>query len=316
MDTARLAARSQGLPATQGRRPAVTVVALLLGICAGACRADGDSIVLGATTSTYDSGLLEHVIARFNEDHPGLQVRTVIAGSGEALRLGRSGDVDLLLVHAPEAEERFIAAGHAPRRRPLMYNSFVIVGPAADPARIRGSASPAEAFEKIARGEHRFVSRGDSSGTHHREGALWAEAGLTAAGPWYIESGQGQATNLHVASERAAYALTDDATFTVLATVLDLDALVVDHPALRNVYSLLEPRTALHPARAAVFAAWLASEDGRRAIADFRVPGSDDALFTPLAPVDVAREVEGGLPAATDSARGSAARSSPAHHVG
>ena len=308
MDTARLT--------TDGRRSPAALLALLFGICAGACRTGGDSIVLGATTSTYDSGLLEYVIDRFNDDHPDIHVRTVIAGSGEALRLGRSGDVDLLLVHAPEAEERFIAAGHAPRRRPLMYNSFMIVGPSGDPARIRGSASPAEAFERIAREGHRFVSRGDSSGTHYREIALWGEAGMTAGGSRYVESGQGQATTLHVASERAAYALTDGATFTVLAGVLDLDALVVDHPRLRNVYSLLEPRAALHPSNAAVFAEWLLSEDGRRAIAEFRVPASDGALFTPLAPGESAEEVEGELPEATDSVRGSAARGSPAHHVG
>ena len=316
MDTARLTVLRRGRAGSRGRRRAAPVLALFVGVCAGACGAGGDSIVLGATTSTYDSGLLEHLIARFSQDRPGLRVRTVIAGSGEALQLGRSGDVDLLLVHAPDAEERFIAAGHAPRRRPLMYNSFVIVGPRGDPARVRESASPAEAFEKIAREGQRFVSRGDSSGTHYREVALWGEAGVTAAGAWYIESGQGQATTLHVASERAAYALTDGATFTVLAGVLDLGALVADHPALRNVYALLEPRAALHPAQAAVFAEWLLSEDGRRAIAEFRVPGSDEPLFMPLAPGDVAGEVEGGLPAATDSARGSAARGSPAHHVG
>lgn len=310
MDTARLT--PEAARPTRPPRSPVRVLALLLGICAGGCRADGDTIVLGATTSTYDSGLVEHLIARFNEDHPELRVRTVIAGSGEALRLGRSGDVDLLLVHAPEAEARFVAAGHAPARRPVFHNSFVIAGPPADPARIRGADSPARAFAKIAAGEHRFVSRGDSSGTHYREIALWREAETTAAGPWYIESGQGQATTLHVAGERGAYTLTDEATLAVLADVLELDALVARHPALRNVYSLLEPVRARYPGGAAVLAGWLLSEDGLRAVAEFRVPGRQDPVFLPLAP----GALEGVVPTATDSARGSAARGSPAHHVG
>ncbi|WP_420633161.1 substrate-binding domain-containing protein [Candidatus Palauibacter sp.] len=313
MDTARLAARTRRAPGP--------VFALILGVCAGACRADPDAIVLGATTSTYDSGLLEHLISRFNDDHPGVRVRTVIAGSGEALELGRTGDVDLLLVHAPDAEARFIAAGHAPRRRPVMYNSFVIVGPPGDPARIREAESPAEAFATIARDGHRFVSRGDSSGTHYREVALWREAGVTTRGAWYVESGQGQATTLHVANERTAYALTDGATLTVLSDVLELEALVADHPALRNVYSLLEPRAALRAGVAAVLADWFLSETGRRAIDEFRVRGGDEPLFIPwtfedAAPPDGAPALEGNSLSIADSGRGSAARGSPAHHVG
>ena len=256
------------------------------GVCAGGCGTTADGFVLGATTSTYDSGLLEHLIARFNEDHPGLRVRTVIAGSGEALELGRTGDVDLLLVHAPEAEARFVQEGHAPRRSPVLVNGYVIAGPPSDPARIRGSASPAAAFAALARGAHGFVSRGDSSGTHYRETALWREAGAPAGSTaaesaWYIESGQGQATTLHVASERGAYVLTDGATFALLSEVLDLEALVEGHVALRNVYSLLAPRTALRPERAAVFATWLRSGNGRRAIAEFRVRGGAEPLFAP-----------------------------------
>lgn len=257
------------------------LLALGGGACAGACGTDADTFVLGATTSTYDSGLLEHLIARFNEDHPGLRVRTVIAGSGEALELGRTGDVDLLLVHAPEAEARFVEAGYALRRSPVLINGYVIAGPRADPARIRGSASPSEVFATLAEGEHGFVSRGDSSGTHYREIAFWREAGVTAGGAWYVESGQGQATTLHVASERGAYVLTDGATLAMLSPVLDLDALVEDHASLRNVYSLLAPRAAVRPERAAVFADWLRSGNGRHAIGEFRVRGGTEALFAP-----------------------------------
>ncbi|MCZ0934292.1 MAG: substrate-binding domain-containing protein [Gemmatimonadetes bacterium] len=280
MDTPRLAVRASR--DRSGRRTSLAFLfALGGGVCAGACGTDADTFVLGATTSTYDSGLLEHLIVRFNEDHPGLRVRTVIAGSGEALELGRTGDVDLLLVHAPEAEARFVEAGHAPGRSPVLVNGYVIAGPPSDPARIRGSASPSEAFAALARGEHGFVSRGDSSGTHHREIAFWREAGVAAAGVWYVESGQGQATTLHVASERRAYVLTDDATFAMLSEALDLEALVEGHPSLRNIYSLLGPRAALRPEGAAVFADWLRSANGRRAIAEFRVRGSAEARFAP-----------------------------------
>ena len=316
MDTPRLAASDRS-----ARRTFAILFALSGGVCAGACGTDADTFVLGATTSTYDSGLLEHLIARFNEDHPGLGVRTVIAGSGEALQLGRTGDVDLLLVHAPEAETRFIEEGHAPRRSPVLYNGYVIAGPPSDPARIRGSASPSEAFAILARGEHGFVSRGDSSGTHYREIALWREAGVSAGGAWYIESGQGQATTLHVASERGAYVLTDGATLAMLSGVLDLDALFEGHLSLRNVYSLLEPRAALRAAHAAVFAHWLRSANGRRAIGEFRVRGGSEALFAPWPPDDPAPSgeastLEGDSPTDAHSARGSAARGSPAHHVG
>lgn len=254
---------------------------MCVAVGAGACAADADTFVLGATTSTYDSGLLEHLIVRFNEDHPGLRVRTVIAGSGEALELGRTGDVDLLLVHAPEAEARFVEAGHAPRRSPVFVNGYVIAGPPSDPARIRGSTSPSEAFAILARGEHDFVSRGDSSGTHYREIAFWREAGVATDGAWYVESGQGQATTLHVASERGAYVLTDAATLAMLSQVLDLDALVEGHPSLRNVYSLLAPRAAIGAERAAAFADWLRSGNGRRAIGEFRVRGGAEAPFAP-----------------------------------
>lgn len=163
----------------------------------------------------------------------------------------------------------------------------------------------------IAGGGHRFVSRGDSSGTHYRELDLWREAGAGAGGEWYVESGQGQATTLHVASERGAYVLTDGATLAVLSDVLDLDALVENHPSLRNVYSLLEPRAALHAPRAAVFGDWLRSEDGRRAIAEFRLREGDEPLFAPWAapdpePFGEAAALEGDSPADADSARGSA----------
>ncbi len=262
-------------------------------LAASACRGDRQSIVLGATTSAYDSGLLEHLIARFNEEHPEVRVRTVIAGSGEALALGRDGNLDLLLVHSPEAEASFVDAGHARERRPVMYNSFVIAGPPGDPAGIRGMSPAAAAFAKIARGGHRFVSRGDSSGTHHREVALWDEAGVAARGGWYAESGQGQGMTLQLASEREAYTLTDGATLSLLSGTVGLEPLAGGDRSLRNVYSLLQPEAALRPATAKALAEWLVSPRGRRAIAEFRHRGREFQLFWPWPPADGAASDDG-----------------------
>ncbi len=273
------------------------------------CGLDRDSIVLAATTSTYDSGLIERLVSEFRLDHPEVRVRTVIAGSGQALELGRRGDVDLLLVHAPEAEARFVEEGYSAERIPVMYNDFLIVGPPEDPAGIAGAGSPARALARIAATESSFISRGDSSGTHYRELALWAGAGVAPKGAWYLESGQGQATSLQVASERAAYTLTDRATFTVLQQLLELEPLVEGHPTLLNVYSLLQPTAAARPAQAAVFVRWLTSEVGERAIADFHYRGSDVPLFLPLiseeaAPPSDPAEVEADSVPPPDSVRG------------
>lgn len=203
------------------------------------------------------------------------------------LELGRRGDADLLLVHAPAAERRFMDAGYGTEQTPLMRNDFVVVGPPDDPAGTAGARSAAEAFARIAAAGARFVSRGDSSGTHERELALWRVAGVRPEPPWYIESGQGQGTTLQIASERRAYALADRATFTVLADVLDLRPLVEGpDPELGNIYSVIVPSAAAHPAEAQVLAAWLFSPAGREAIAGYRLAGSASPLFTPLGAVD------------------------------
>jgi len=199
------------------------------------------------------------------------------------LELGRRGDADLLLVHAPAAERRFMEEGYGTERTPLMRNDFVIVGPPNDPAGVAGARGAAEAFGRIAAAGARFISRGDSSGTHERELALWRAAGVQPEPPWYIESGQGQGTTLQIASERRAYALADRATFTVLFGVLDLRPLIEGpDPELGNVYSVIVPAAAAHPAEAHVLAAWLLSPAGREAIAGYRLAGSATPLFMPL----------------------------------
>lgn len=225
-------------------------------------------------------------MTEFRADHPSVRVRTIVVGSGEALELGRRGDVDILIVHAPLAEQRFVDAGHATRRIPLMANDFIIAGPADDPAGVRAARDPADALRRIASRGHPFVSRGDSSGTHEREMTLWEQAGSVPERPWYLESGQGQATTLQIASERQAYAFTDRATFDVLADILDLVPLVDDHPSLVNPYSIIVPVRAAHPAEADVLVGWLTSDEARAVIDGFRLPGRASPLFrsTPRSP--------------------------------
>ncbi len=259
---------------------------LSLCIAIGACGGEQAALVLAGTTSTYDSGLLETLVRTYQNHNPGVEVRTLVAGSGEALELARRGDVDLIIVHAPEAEIRFVEAGHAVDRTPMMYNDFLIVGPPNDPASIRTAADPAEAFRRIANVGARFVSRGDSSGTHYRELAIWRDAGLAPTGErrgdWYIESGQGQGTSLQIASERQAYTLTDRATYVVLRRLLELESLVDEHESLLNLYSVILPEAALRKEEAAHFAKWLGSDAGRRVIASFRFPSDTTPLFYPL----------------------------------
>ena len=232
-------------------------------------------------------------MGRFEEAHPDIGVRTIVVGSGEALELGRRGDVDVLIAHAPEAEARFIAGGYSTRREPLMSNDFVLVGPPDDPARAELTVHPARALAVIARAGGPFVSRGDSSGTHERELALWRSSGEEPTRPWYLETGQGQGTTLQIASERRAYALTDRATFDVLRDILELRVMVDDHPELINQYSVILPSNGSHVAEATRLVDWLTSETGQAAIGSFRLPGAAAPLFRPA---HASTPAESGVP--------------------
>jgi tungstate transport system substrate-binding protein len=260
--------------------------------------------VLAGTTSTHDTGLLDSLVVAFRADHPQSRVRAVAVGSGEALELGRRGDVDVLLVHAPAAEFQFVEAGHGQDRVPVMYNDFVLLGPVDDPAGVRAAGTAADALAAIARHGAPFVSRGDSSGTHEREVALWAAAGLEPGGRplegparepavgeaaesegvpgWYMESGQGQAESAFIASDRRAYALTDRATYTVLKDILELEVVLEGDPALLNLYSVIVSSRAAHPEAAARLAGWLTSEAGRAVIARFGQAQFGEHLYWPL----------------------------------
>ncbi len=216
-------------------------------------------IILATTTSTQDSGLLDVLVPLF-EEQSGYVVKVIAVGTGQALRMGESGDADVMLVHAPAAEKVLIENGSAIDRRLIMHNDFVIVGPPDDPAGIRGLSDPYLAFSKITSSGSSFISRGDDSGTHKKELRIWSEAGPVPDETRYLESGQGMATTLRIASEKTAYALTDRATFLTQADTLDLDIMIEGHGSLLNLYHVM----AVNPER------WsLVNEEGARAWMDF-----------------------------------------------
>ena len=193
---------------------------------------------LSTTTSVYDSGLLPLLQAAF-EARTGYALEIVANGTGAALKLGESGDADVLLVHAREAEEAFVAAGHGLERLPFMHNFFVIAGPADDPANVNDCRQAAEAFAAIAAGGHPFVSRGDDSGTHKAELKIWSAAGLEPANDWYLSVGKGMGPSLIMAAEIGAYILTDQATFHATAGIESLEILLDASEDLKNTYSLI-----------------------------------------------------------------------------
>ncbi len=183
------------------------------------------NLILATTTSTQDSGLLDVLIPDF-EQRTGYTVQTVAVGSGEAMKMGQQCNADVLLVHSPSAEKDFMSNNYGSDRRLVMHNDFVIVGPSADPAGIKGLASSVDAFTKIADAKSPFITRGDASGTNTKELAIWKSANITPAGAWYIESGQGMGATLKIASEKAAYTLSDRATFLANQATLQLEILV------------------------------------------------------------------------------------------
>lgn len=242
----------------------------------------GSAILLAGTTSTYDSGLLDRLTHAFEQAYPNYRLKVVAVGSGEALELGRRKDVDVLLVHSPGAEASFLEGGFGFERVPVMSNDFVLVGPGDDPAGAREAASAPEALARIARSESRFVSRGDSSGTHQRELELWRAAGIVPAGPWYRETGQGQGETLQIADERRAYMLVDEATYLTMKDIVSLRVVFRGDPHLLNLYSVIRVVGAAHPEGARVFTRWLTSVRGRSVIADFGRDRFGRSLFTPF----------------------------------
>jgi tungstate transport system substrate-binding protein len=244
-------------------------------------------IVVASTTSTEQSGLFKHLLPAFAR-HAGIEVRVVALGTGQALDAGRRGDADVVLVHDLQAEQRFVADGFATRRQDVMYNDFVIVGPAADPARVAGLTDALEAMRRIAAASAPFVSRGDRSGTHAAELRYWRDAGVAlegVRGPWYRETGSGMGPALNTASALGAYILADRGTWLSFRNRGDLRVLVEGDRRLFNQYGvmLVDPARHPHVKREAGqrFIDWLVSPEGQSAIAGYRIGG--EQLFFPNA---------------------------------
>ncbi len=231
---------------------------------------------LATTTSTANSGLLDHVLPEFERDS-GIRVDFIPVGTGRALRYGRSGEVDAVLVHAPPAEEEFVARGFGVERVPVMWNDFVLLGPPRDPARLDSAPGAAEALRRIEASASVFVSRGDDSGTHRKERAMWREAGLDPRGDWYLDAGQGMGPCLLMADEKEAYILADRGTFLSMRARLELRIVYEGDPALRNPYALIAVNPThcsdVRHAEANELISWLTSPRGQALIADFRVDG-------------------------------------------
>ena len=257
-------------------RPLAILAALLL---AGAAMAD--TMRMAVTTSFHNSGLADILLPEIRRDLD-LDLQLLVVGTGQALRLGRAGDVDAILVHSRSAEEAFVAEGAGTHRREIMYNDFVILGPDADPAGIATAPTAAAALQAIAANAAPFVSRGDDSGTHKKELALWTEAGVTPEGDWYKAVGAGMGAALNTASGMDAYVLSDRASWINFANKGGLTLLFAGDPTLFNQYAYLPVNPARHPHvrndLAQRLEDWLVSDRARALIDGYRLGG--EPLFT------------------------------------
>jgi len=244
-------------------------------------------ITVASTTSTEQSGLFKHLLPAY-EKKTGVQVRVVALGTGQALDMGKRGDADVVFVHAKSAEEKFIAEGHGVKRLPVMYNDFVLVGPKSDPAKVAGGKDIVEALRKVKGATAPFVSRGDRSGTHMAELALWKSSGIEIEkekGPWYRDTGQGMGPALNTASSMNGYILADRGTWISFKNRGDLAILVEGDKRLFNQYGviLVSPAKHAHIKKdlGQAFIDWVVSPEGQRAIADYKIGG--EQLFFPNA---------------------------------
>lgn len=275
------------------RRRLMTAMLLLLVVLVQSSAVRGQEatpsagdVILATTTSTADTGLLDALAPVFL-DATGLTLKPIAVGSGAALEMGERGEADVLLVHSPAAEEAFMAGGYGTERRTVMYNDFVIVGPAEDPAGIADAADANDAMIRIANAQATFVSRGDDSGTHALERRLWEAAGIAPAGDWYTESGSGMGDTLNIAAERGGYTLTDRGTYLSLQDRLGLEVLVEGDPSLLNVYHviLVNPENGrdIDEAAGRALLEFLLLPETQEFIGAFGVDEFGEPLFTPCA---------------------------------
>jgi tungstate transport system substrate-binding protein len=250
-----------------------------LGLTLGPAIAQDKYITVASTTSTENSGLFGHILPMFQEE-TGIEVRVVAVGTGQAIELAKKGDADVLFVHHKPSEEQFVADGFGVERHEVMYNDFVIVGPASDPAGIKGGKDAVDALAKIAGAEAPFASRGDDSGTHKAELALWEEAGVDvagASGTWYRETGSGMGPTLNTAAGMDAYALTDRGTWLSFENPQNLGIVVEGDPRLFNQYGIILVNPEKHPhvktELGQSFIDWVLSDEGQEAIGAFEING-------------------------------------------
>ncbi|MCA1554821.1 MAG: substrate-binding domain-containing protein [Chloroflexi bacterium] len=249
-----------------------------------ATRPTNPELILATTTSTQDSGLLDVLIPMFQTE-TGYKLKTIAVGSGQAMLLGERGEADVLLVHAPASEQKFVASGFGVNRKLVMHNDFVLVGPAANPAHLQNTKDAVEALKLIAITQSLFFSRGDNSGTHQLENQLWDKAKLKPSGAWYQSTGQGMGATLNVASEKNGYTLSDRATYLALKKNLHLEVLLQGDPQLLNIYHVVEVNASLHPKvnaeGAQAFSNFLIASRTQNVIADFGKDKFGEALFFP-----------------------------------
>lgn len=243
---------------------------------------------MATTTSTEASGLLNALNPVFEKKH-NAEVDVIAVGTGKAIKLGENGDVDIVFVHAPPAEKKFVEAGFGVDRTTVMHNDFVIVGPPSNPAGIAGSESAAEALRRIARSGETFVSRGDDSGTHQKEKSMWQSAGIEPSGNWYLAVGQGMGIVLQVADDKQAYALTDRGTYIAYKDKIELKVVSEGDKALYNPYHIIVVNPERHPHvkydLATDYIDFVTGEEGQKIIRDYRIRGQQ--LFYPDAMPDI-----------------------------
>src|SRR5579885_1702604 len=266
---------------------AAALAAAVLVAHTGLAAGEDKFIIVESTTSTQNSGLFEHILPIFTKK-TGIEVRVVAVGTGQALKNAANGDGDVVLVHSKPDEEKFVADGFGVKRYDVMYNDFIIVGPAEDPAKIAGLKDAAQAFKQIAETKAPFASRADDSGTNKAELKLWQDAGVdakAASGNWYLETGSGMGATLNFAVGKEAYTLTDRGTWLSFANKDDFKVLVEGDPKLFNQYGVILVNPAKHPNVKAkegqAFIDWLIGPEGQAAIADYKIDGQQ--LFFPNA---------------------------------
>jgi tungstate transport system substrate-binding protein len=270
-----------------GQKILLTGIVFLLFFITGipSAQAQSKTIILATTTSTQDSGLLDVLLPIF-EKKAGYFVKTIAVGSGQAMAMGQKGEADVLLVHSPEAERKFIAEGYGISRRLIMHNDYIIVGPSEDPAKIKGVKSSSESFKKVALAKVLFLSRGDNSGTHSKERTIWKAAGINPEGEkWYQQTGLGMGQTLNVAAEKKGYTLADRGTYLALKKNLNLNILVEGDAILLNIYHVIEVTPAKWPkvnaAGGKAFADFMVSKETQDIIKTFGIDKFRSPLFFP-----------------------------------